>query len=119
MKNLKLLAKSLLALGALFVLTPSTLAQTPPAPPARRPHPMQDLNLTKAQKAKMQAIMKDARAKNMALRANTSLTPAQKKAQHQAIAKNSMTQMSAILTPAQLAKLKAARAANGKRRMDR
>ncbi len=119
MRNMRSLANSALALGALLIFAAPTLAQTsaPSAPAPRRPHLMQDLNLTPAQKMKMQAIIKDARAKNMALRANTALTPAQKKAQHQAIAKNAMTQMSAILTPAQRAKLKAARAANSQRRI--
>ena len=120
MKNVTALAKTLLALGALFVFAAPILAQTPAAPPMKRQRrPMSNLNLTPAQKTKMQAIMKDARAKREALRGNTTLAPAQKRAQMQAIAKDSMAKASAILTPAQLAKLKANRAANGPRNLQR
>lgn len=117
MRNLTVLTKSLFALGALFVCSAPMLAQTPPKAPmaGRQRRPMRDLNLTSAQKAQMKTIMKAARAQHQALRANTVLTPAQKKAQGREIAKNTMAQTKAILTPQQLAKLKAERGAATRR----
>ena len=67
------------------------------------------LGLTDAQKAKMQPIMMSQRQQMMALRANTTLTPAAQMAKMQSIRKASTTQMMAILTPAQRTKLKAMR----------
>ena len=121
MKNRTMFAKSLFALGALFVCAAPLLAQTPTKAPQTAPlagrqrRPMRDLNLTPTQKAQMKTIMKNARAQHQALRGNTALTPAQKKTQSREIAKNTMAQTKAILTPQQLAKLKAERAANSRR----
>ncbi len=67
------------------------------------------LGLTDAQKAKMQPIMMSQRQQMMALRANTTLTPAAQMAKMQSIRKASNMQMMAILTPAQRTKLKAMR----------
>ena len=68
-----------------------------------------ELGLTDAQKAKMQPILMSSRQQMMALRANTTLTPAARMAKMQSMRKTMMTQMMAILTPAQRTKLKAMR----------
>lgn len=66
-----------------------------------------ELGLTDAQKAKMQPILMSARQQMMALRTNTTLTPAARMAKMESMRKTMMTQMTAILTPAQRTKLKA------------
>lgn len=121
MKNLTTLAQSLPALGALFVFAAPTLAQKPTPPPTQRQRrpATNGMNLTPAQKTKMQALMTNARAKSLAIRDNATLTPAQKRTQMQAISKEYMAKINAILTPAQLAKMKANRAAYQKNRMSR
>lgn len=65
------------------------------------------LGLTDAQKAKMQPIMMGSRQQMMALRTNTTLTPAARMAKMQSIRKASTTQMMALLTPVQRTKYKA------------
>ena len=65
-----------------------------------------ELGLTDAQKAKMQPILMSSRQQMMALRDNSTLTPAVRMAKMQNMRKTMMTKMMAILTPAQRTKLK-------------
>ena len=64
------------------------------------------LNLTKDQKARMEAIRRDGQSKIAEVRQNTSLTQEQKRAQIKSIVKESMAQCRQVLTPDQLKKLK-------------
>ncbi len=120
--NFAVLAACSLALTA--PLAP-TFAQAPP-PPMHGPmmggpmHGMRggggrmkkmaaELGLTPAQEAKMQPIMMSSRQQMMALRANTTLTPAAQMAKMKSIRKASNMQMMAVLTPAQRIKMKTMR----------
>ena len=121
--NFAVFAACSLALAA--PLAP-TFAQAPPPPPMHGPMmggPMHgpmggmhgggrmrmmgdELGLTDAQKAKMQPILMGSRQQMMALRSNTTLTPAARMAKMQSMRKTMMTKVMAILTPAQRTKLK-------------
>lgn len=66
---------------------------------------IKQLGLTKAQMMRIKAIRQASRQQVQALRANTSLTPAQRQAQVRAIMEGNRTRMMAVLTPAQQQKL--------------
>lgn len=68
-----------------------------------------ELGLTDAQKAKMMPILMGQRQQMMALRTNTTLSPAARMAKMQSMRQTMTTKMMAILTPAQRVKLKAMR----------
>ena len=70
----------------------------------------QELGLTEAQKAKLQAMMKQTGDKRRAIRENKSLSPDQRRAQMKALRTSSEARMKAILTPAQRTKLAAMQA---------
>ena len=102
-----------LAAGALLVGSSSLRAQdstnTPPAgehaPGMKgRPNIAKQLDLTDAQKPKVQEIMKGATEKRKALREDTSLTPEEKKAKGKTLMEDTSTQMKAVLTPEQFTK---------------
>ncbi|MGI4788672.1 MAG: Spy/CpxP family protein refolding chaperone [Janthinobacterium lividum] len=71
-----------------------------------------ELNLTDAQKAQMKPILMSARQQSKAIKDNTALSDADRKAQLKDLRKSTRTQMMAVLTPAQRAQLKAIRQAN-------
>ena len=113
MKSTKTLLIAALAAGALLAGSSALRAQdatnTPPAgehgPGMKgRPNIAKQLDLTDAQKPKVEAIMKGAMEKNRAVHEDTSLTPEEKKAKAKAIREESATQMKAVLTPEQFAK---------------
>ena len=102
-----------LAAGALLVGSSSLRAQdstnTPPAgehgPGMKgRANIAKELDLTDAQKPKVQEIMKSATEKRKALREDTSLTPEEKKAKGKTLMEDTSTQMKAVLTPEQFTK---------------
>lgn len=70
---------------------------------------MSRLNLTDAQKAQIKPILKDAREKVKALRADATLTPEQKKTQARAVRKETREKVAALLTPDQREKARALR----------
>ena|SRR5450755_2783645 len=113
MKSTKTLLIAALAAGALLAGSSALRAQdatnTPPAgehgPGMKgRPNIAKQLDLTDAQKPKVEAIMKGAMEKNRAVHEDASLTPEEKKAKAKAIREESATQMKAVLTPEQFAK---------------
>jgi len=59
------------------------------------------LGLTAAQKAQMKPIMQSAREQAKAVKADTSLSPEDRKSKLKAIRKNTMSQVTPILTPDQ------------------
>ena len=67
------------------------------------------LGLTAAQKAQIKPIMKDTVQQVRAVRADTTLTPAEQKAKIKTIRQSSRRQILAVLTPAQKQKLAAIR----------
>jgi len=112
-----------IALSALLAWGMVALAQEQPAPPGANsgnpgmsagPHRgwhgrrgmgprgmLRGLNLTDSQKSQLKPIWQQQHQQMQALRANTSLTPEQKKAQAQEIRKNTLAQVNGILTPEQ------------------
>ena len=66
----------------------------------------EELGLTSDQKAQIRPILKNTVQQVRAVRANTSLTPAQEKTQIKEIRKESRQQIMAILTPDQRAQLR-------------
>lgn len=64
------------------------------------------LGLTDAQKAQMKPILESARTQAKAVKADTALSPADRKAKMQAIRRSSMMQMGTILTPDQKLKMR-------------
>ena len=113
MKSPKTLLIATLAAGALLASTGALLAQNAPdAPPAGEKAPgvksrqnmAQALNLTDEQKPKVQEIMKKAMEKRKELRADTSLTPEEKKAKNKEIQENIAKELKVVLTPEQYAK---------------
>jgi periplasmic protein CpxP/Spy len=113
MKSTKTMLIAALAAGALLTGSSALRAQdatnTPPAgehgPGMKgRPDLVKQLDLTDAQKPKVEAIRKSAMEKGRALREDTSLTPEEKKAKAKAIRDDTATQMKAVLTPEQFAK---------------
>ena len=113
MKSTKTLLIAALAAGALLAGSSALRAQdatnTPPAgehSPGMKSHPdlAKQLDLTDAQKPKVEAIRKNATEKGRALREDTSLTPEEKRAKAKAIREDTATQMKGVLTPEQFAK---------------
>lgn len=86
------------------------LAQTAPAQHgahARGPErAFQQLNLSADQQSQMKQIMQDQRTQMQALRANTSLTPEQKKEQIKQLRESNHQKVMALLTPDQQAQFK-------------
>lgn len=123
-----LLKVSLLALGIVAAALPSMAAATTPeaATPAPRAHlrrgarlmrraairrhVIQKLGLTDAQKAQLKAARASTVAAVKAIRADTTLTPEQKKAKVRETLQSARTQMRSALTPDQQAKLDQLRA---------
>ncbi len=64
------------------------------------------LGLTDAQKTQMKPILQSARTQAKAVKADTSLSPADRKSKLQAIRKSTMTQIRPLLTPAQKQELR-------------
>lgn len=102
-----------LAAGTLLASTSALLAEDSPSTPptGEKHHEMKGhanlgkaLNLTDEQKPKVQEIMKKAMEKRKEVRADTSLTPEEKKAKYKEIQKEIGTQLKAVLTPEQYAK---------------
>ena len=113
MKSTKTLLIAALAAGALLAGSSALRAQdatnTPPVgehSPGMKSHPdlAKQLDLTDAQKPKVEAIRKNATEKGRALREDTSLTPEEKKAKAKAIREDTATQMKGVLTPEQFTK---------------
>lgn len=114
MKSTKTILVAALAVGALIACSSSLLAQdAPKTPPAGqnspgmrggRPDIAKMLDLTDAQKPKVEAIMKGSMEKRKALREDTALTPEDRKAKMKTIQEDTATQMKAVLTPEQFAK---------------
>jgi periplasmic protein CpxP/Spy len=117
---------SVLGVGALllgFTFTPAIFAQTntqeqsaPPAatqPSEKSGHRMHGedrfagLNLTEDQKAQIKKIHEDAKAKADSVKANTSLSDADKQAKVKEIHREAKKQVRAVLTPEQREQLKA------------
>jgi len=71
---------------------------------AGKPHPLERLNLTAEQKAKVRPILQKAREQVQALKADTNLDKKQKHQQIQSIRQNTAQQLKAILTPEQFQK---------------
>lgn len=63
------------------------------------------LGLTEAQKTKLKAVMEGAKTRGAALKANTSLSPEQKRAQARQLRETTQSEIAAILTPEQFQKL--------------
>ena len=112
------------ALALSLIGTAAIAQQTTPAPqtdaPAAQherhhapdPHKMamrmsKKLGLSPDQTAKIEPVLADRQQKVQALRADTSLTPDQRKQQMHAIAKDSQEQLAGILTPEQMQQMKA------------
>ena len=119
---------TLIAALALASTAATSLAQTPapsPAPSAcergggEKHHehggqgPLASLNLTPDQKAKIDVLRADLRAKQETINSNAALTPELKKEQVKALHEASRTQVEAILTPDQLAQLQKDKAEHG------
>ena len=64
-----------------------------------------ELNLTSAQKARIQTIMKESRTKSQKIRENQSLSPEQKRAQMKSNREATMKRVNTVLTPQQRQKL--------------
>ncbi|WP_260706190.1 hypothetical protein [Edaphobacter flagellatus] len=69
-------------------------------------HMGKKLGLSDDQTAKLEPILADRQQKMAALRANTSLTPDQRREQARAIQKDTHTQLAGVLTPDQMQQLK-------------
>jgi len=67
------------------------------------------LGLTDAQKAQMKPVLASQRAQAQAVKADTALSPADRKAKLKAIRRSSMSQIGPILTPDQKQKLRVMR----------
>jgi periplasmic protein CpxP/Spy len=113
MKSTKIMLVAALAASALLAGGSALRAQdatnTPPAGehgPGMKGHPdlAKQLDLTDAQKPKVEAIRKSAMEKGRTLREDTSLTQEEKKAKAKAIREDMATQMKAVLTPEQFTK---------------
>ena len=74
----------------------------------------QELGLSPDQTAKVEPIIADRQAKVQALRADTTLTDAQRKAQMKTIHQTERMQLSNVLTPDQMKQMKALRHNRGK-----
>ena len=115
--------KRLLSLAALVLAVSSSsafaqMSAPDTAPPAqvqrhaRNPHKAamrisQQLGLTPDQTAKLEPIIADRQQKVQALRADTSLTDAQRKQQIKTVHKAERMQLSNVLTPDQMRQMKA------------
>lgn len=115
MKTNKYSVLAALALGSLLAFGFAARAQDQTnSPPARgqrgaqlREHlakVAQELNLTDEQKSKVRAVLQEDREKLQALRADTSLTPAQRKTQLKQIRDDINAKMKGILTAEQYEK---------------
>lgn len=69
-------------------------------------HMRKKLGLSDDQTSKLEPILTDRQQKMAALRANTSLTPDQRREQMRAIHKDTQTQLSGVLTPDQMQQLR-------------
>ena len=72
-------------------------------------HLGQRLGLSADQTAKLEPILADRQQKMAALRANTNLTPDQRREQFRALHKDTQSQLAAVLTPDQMQQLKSMR----------
>jgi len=102
---------ALLTCGSLFAAETNAPAGTPPAGERGqgqgmrgRPDFAKALDLTDEQKPKVEAIMKAAQEKRMALRSDTSLTPEDRRAKAKAIQEDTTAKMKEVLTAEQFAK---------------
>lgn len=64
------------------------------------------LGLTDAQKASLKSIRQSAKTRGQTIKANTALSPEQKREQSKALRADTKTKIAAILTPAQVQKMK-------------
>ncbi len=112
-----LLGAGLLALTGLPRLATAQDNSQEPAPSAQQPAPsprqgmhgqrmLERLNLTDDQKAQIKKIHEDARAKMDAIRTDSSLSDAERKAKIQEIRRSTMRQVHAVLTPEQRQQLR-------------
>ncbi|ADV82168.1 hypothetical protein [Terriglobus saanensis] len=118
-RTLLIAALALSLVGAAAIAQQTAPAPQNDAPPAQHerhhspnPHKMamhlsKKLGLSPDQTAKLEPILADRQQKMQALRADTSLTPDQRKQQRHAIGKDSQEQLTGILTPEQMQQLKA------------
>jgi periplasmic protein CpxP/Spy len=113
MKSTKTLLIAALTAGALLTGSSALRAQQATNTPPTHEHGAgmkghqdiaKQLDLTDDQKPKVEAIMKGAAEKGRTLRADTSLTPEDKKAKAKAIREETATQLKGVLTPEQFAK---------------
>jgi Spy/CpxP family protein refolding chaperone len=77
-------------------------------------HVGKKLGLSDDQTAKLEPIFADSQQKMSALRANTGLTPDQRREQMKAIHKDTQSQLATVLTPDQLQQLHGMRRGRGK-----
>jgi len=116
---------TLIAAIALASTVATSLAQSPAPSPAPvgsegcsgKKHHKHDggglfasLNLTPDQKARIDVLRKDLRAKEETIRSNAALTPEQQNEQIRALRETNRTQIDALLTPDQLAEMQKAKA---------
>lgn len=108
-----LAALAALMLGATLVLSQPALAGPKKAGKheggAKMRPALSRLNLTDAQKAQIKPILRAAREKIKAVRADTGLTPDARKAKARAIREETKARVAALLTPEQRAKIRAVR----------
>jgi Spy/CpxP family protein refolding chaperone len=112
MKLTKTIALTALVAGSFFAATALQAQDAPKDKPAgeqaapgrNRPDFAKELNLTEDQKPKFQEIMKSTQEKRKALRDDTSLSDADKKAKAKALREETNKQMKELLTAEQYAK---------------
>jgi periplasmic protein CpxP/Spy len=82
------------------------VAQQAAAPPAPLPHDRPELGLSQQQKDQIKQIREEHRERLRALRSDTSLTPAQRRARARELRKETRAKVDAVLTPEQRTKLR-------------
>ncbi len=110
---------ALIASLALAIPVTTSLAEAPAGgSPAKKEgkggNPFKKLDLTDDQKAQMDTIRKDSKAKADVINVNAALTPEQKKEQLKALKAESRTIMEGVLTPAQKEQMKESKAKHEK-----
>ncbi len=102
---------ALIASLALAIPITTSLAEAPAeGSPVKKEgkvrHPFKKLELTDDQKAQMDVIRKDSKAKADVINGNAALSPEQKKEQLKALKAEKRTIMEGVLTPAQMEQMK-------------
>jgi protein CpxP len=120
----RLLLSTSLALALSGSLTFAQQQDAAPAPAAKHHHahnPQREaaklskkLNLSSDQTAKLEPILADRQQKIAALRADTSLSPDQRRQQFRSIHENTTTQLAGVLTPDQMQQLRSMHHGHGR-----